>query len=294
MKHGRAIAVGVLAAAIVAGIVIYALRPREPEYQGRRLSEWLPELDNWDSEPDLPAMIAIRQMGSSALPTLLKMIKHEDSPFKRKMADLAGRQSFIRFSFQTADTLHHRAAIGIYALGPEAKSAVPDLIALVTNQSPPISRLAPVFALSGIGPEAKEAVPFLLDNLKDEDYEMLHALSAYALGKIGGDARMAIPSLIPLLEDTDDLVRLGAVFALTRINPDAGLGMKPLVDGLISTNAQTRGWAASLLGELGSQAGEAIPVLEEALKDSEVGVQHQAAIALKKIDPASAAKAGAK
>ena len=295
MRRNRVIGWCAVAGIFIAGVVIIAFRHAEPAYQGKRLSEWLRDFDNgWDFDPDVPAVVAVRQMGTNALPTLLEMIKHRDSSFKQFLMKLSGKQAIIHFNFQPADRLHMRAAIGIYALGPNAKSAVPDLIALARNPSPNPGLLMAVSALAGIGPEAKDAVPVLVKSLTHTNSEPLPAMSAYALGRIGPEAKSAIAALTSMLEGRQDQDRLAAAFALARINSQPVDSVAPLVDGLRNTNSQTRSFAAVLIGEFGGQARTLIPPLERVLSDSDADVRRQAGIALKKIDPEAAAKAGVK
>jgi hypothetical protein len=45
MKRGHLITVCLLAAIVVVAVMAYAPRQREPVYQGKKLSGWLPELD---------------------------------------------------------------------------------------------------------------------------------------------------------------------------------------------------------------------------------------------------------
>jgi len=52
--------------------------------------------------------------------------------------------------------------------------------------------------------------------------------------------------------------------------------------------------AALVLGNIGPEAKDAVPVLERALKDQHAGVAGEAANALRRIDPETAAKAGVK
>src|SRR5262249_15751394 len=64
------------------GFTVAILRPREPAYHGRALSDWLKEFDrsDWTIAPDpgSPAVQAVRQIGTNALPTLLEMASTSD------------------------------------------------------------------------------------------------------------------------------------------------------------------------------------------------------------------------
>lgn len=138
----------------------------------------------------------------------------------------------------------------LYALahinyGEAAKSAIPELTALLTNQRE-YQRVWALEALFTVGPNgppaavqalktngsevrtailnrlqkaefrAKEAVPALIDCLEDKS-ATVRALSAERLGAIGPDARAALPALDLLLDDPDASVRAAAHEAMKRI-----------------------------------------------------------------------------
>jgi HEAT repeat protein len=70
-----------------------------------------------------------------------------------------------------------------------------------------------------IGPEAKEAVPALIAALKDQDAGVRWE-AATALGEIGLEAKEAVPALIAALKDQNELVRWYAARALKTIKPE--------------------------------------------------------------------------
>src|ERR1035441_4196290 len=77
MKRGHLITFCLLAAIIVIAFMTYAPRQREPMYEGKRLSEWLPELDvgTWPRNGVIsPADQAIWNMGTNAFPRILRLL----------------------------------------------------------------------------------------------------------------------------------------------------------------------------------------------------------------------------
>src|SRR5437016_3504256 len=80
MKRGRVIAVFVTAAIIVAVLGSYALRPREPSYQGKSLSEWV---DLLYTTNHTQAMNSIGAIGPKAIPFLFEQARHEDPAVQR-------------------------------------------------------------------------------------------------------------------------------------------------------------------------------------------------------------------
>src|SRR6185436_9207850 len=92
---GRKWWIGLVAVIVVAiGAVVFWPRPKEPEYQGKKLSEWL-EICRYDrlpkyGNPAVPeeqlrvAVKAIRQIGTNALPWLMRWAFYKPSIWKTK------------------------------------------------------------------------------------------------------------------------------------------------------------------------------------------------------------------
>jgi HEAT repeat protein len=142
------------------------------------------------------------------------------------------------------------------------------------------------YALVEIG---KSAVPALIDALKDETY-WVRWRSAEALGEIAGkkpnyDLREAIPALIEALKDVDGDVKEQAAWALGNIGVNDEQ-LETILGMLINEGSDG---AAEALGEIGDS--RAVPVLIDALKDENSGVQNSAAGALGKIGDVSAVPA---
>ena len=133
---------------------------------------------------------------------------------------------------------------------------------------------------------------------------------ASLLGELGPEAREAAPKLVGLLKDTRPKVRLAAAVALARLDPKtkdlapvftAGFAAKdqhtrllaafgaPLVkvngkealalfeQGLRAQDPNERLITVSMLGQLGPEDQQAVPLLAQALKDVDMAVRQQAA-----------------
>src|SRR5262249_15596120 len=86
-------------------------------------------------------------------------------------------------------------------LGPEAKVAVPALVALLKDtRIDKVDRVFVVRALGRLGPQASASVPDLIEVLKSDDL-YLRIQAATTLGQIGPDAKAAVPLLHDLLHD---------------------------------------------------------------------------------------------
>src|SRR5437899_940581 len=99
MKRGRAIA-SVVLLAVVAFAAFFALRPREPVYQGKRLSEWLADLNcAGRGQINQEAENAIRQIGTNALPFLVTDLCTLDSSCKLGLMRWYNKWSPIKLRF---------------------------------------------------------------------------------------------------------------------------------------------------------------------------------------------------
>jgi HEAT repeat protein len=178
------------------------------------------------------------------------------------MVTLADKQKLVHFHFKSADQRRWEAVWGYHALGPLARAQVPSLITTLTNDRSPMVRQA----------------------------------AASALGAIGSEARLAAPALFHAAKETNLDVRSFALSALGQIQPDPLLTVPVLVAGLDDPFPVARVFAATALGYYGPEARAAVPALLRMLATNNAAgsEHHEAASALKKIDPEAAAKAGVK
>jgi len=206
-------------------------------------------------------------------------------------------------------------------LGPAAKDAVPELIALWKAPKLHVQvRQSITYALGQIGPDAKAALPLLTPDLKAADpsarFDAAHAVSridpknaeAVAIVKSialdpGADVwidlrMMALEALTEIPSE-----RAAAIRAATAALRDPGqfekrgglqIGGGRLVIKRTELLTSVKYMSAGIVGGLGADAKDAVPVLVAALKDRHVEVRLAAAGALEKLDPEALRNAGAK
>src|SRR5580698_7244640 len=132
-KRGRVLiaATAITVLTVLAWTLLHAPAP-EPVYNGKPLSYWLQGFGNVSKNTTLPndgeATAAIRQIGTNAIPTLLRMLRAHDSPFKSRFLKWAYHYRFVRLRYQSAGNLNMEALRGFSELGPAATDAIPDLI----------------------------------------------------------------------------------------------------------------------------------------------------------------------
>lgn len=169
-------ALAALAAALVGVIAWQAAQPSEPVYKGKPLSLWLRNYTTYDHYGWIyprrapQADEAVRQIGTNAIPTLLRLLRARDSALELKLVNLVRWQHVLEIKFTPADEWNLAAVMGFAALGTNAQSAVPALIEMATPSD--ASRICAIRALGYIGPSAKQAVPTLLRWAFNSDTEV--------------------------------------------------------------------------------------------------------------------------
>ncbi|HZR15723.1 MAG TPA: HEAT repeat domain-containing protein [Verrucomicrobiae bacterium] len=257
MRKRYRIALPVLLVAVVWTIAWQVLRLPEPVYQGKRLSAWLVQYctNHWSDghwsaarrgELDTQAENAIRQIGTNAIPTCLRIIATRDSPLF-KVVPLLPERWVAPFYKSSLPEYQFQGAYGLIALGADAKPAVPALIALL-NDSHGEVRYAAVFALDELGSLAEEALPSMVKCLKPDEFHSIRVEPERAIPvlvrlldesqnqphseRIRGNAmsglrqfralaKPAVPSLLRLLNDSNGDIRWQVTNALMDIDPEA-------------------------------------------------------------------------
>lgn len=181
------------------------------------------------------------------------------------------------------------------AIGPQAKDAVPDVIAaLSTNDAEFRSDAA--MALGRMGSEAAEAVPQLLTMLEGPASEPSDRYAAaFALGRAGAVAKAALPKLREIAQGKDELLATVAAWAALKISPDDTAMIEtaiPLLRRALRADREpVRLEAAISLGEIGPAAATALPILElVSEEDPSKSVRQAADEAVRKISAKTSGK----
>ncbi len=120
MATKRRILIISLLIAVVGIISWLVLRPHdsEPTYQGKPLTYWLKGFGSGSpDEVTLKANEAVRQIGTNAIPTLLRLLKAKDSKFKLKFIQLTSKQHLINIKWRTSGKQQLEAEIGFGFFG---------------------------------------------------------------------------------------------------------------------------------------------------------------------------------
>ena len=209
-----------LALSITTPLLLAENKP-EPSYKQKPLSYWL---DDYDKESSLRYFIlfgqfapltteqtnAVLYIGANAVPWLVKRIS-------------------------LPDQLSERGTIQAFrVLGPLARSAIPNLVQLVTNQPDEfgsgnsvriIAPYYPILALGGIG---KDALPALLEILTNSFSPGRRLRAMEAIASIGTNALPALPVLVRYVNDTNNMVARESVKTIGAVGARLPTGVHAL------------------------------------------------------------------
>jgi len=279
---------------------VFLFKPRqkeEPQYKGKRLSEWLlsayhddrsgPTVFGTDSMHD-----ALAHMGTNALPFLIKWIQYEPLPWPKLLQSIWNKlPRIIRYGRLAQGVEQMRMAEaareGLVLLGPEARTAIPQLIRIVTD---PDHHSAMTLARSTSGLErlGTNSVPVLVSALFDPEQRnryMIVEVLGLMLMLDRTNATEVVPVFLGCLEDTEASVVTSAARALGNAALEPASVVPGLTRMLQHSNAWARATAATSLGRIGAPASSAVPSLISILSDTELRVRREATNALLKVAP---------
>jgi hypothetical protein len=219
------VALGVIALVMVC---FAFLRPHdEPKYQGRYLSEWLQAYKEnnhtaWRLAEMQEAAHAVRAVGTNGLPYYLTWLRYEPPAWQRTLRLKLPR--WIEQNKIVADWLGDEAArradygsLGIWILGTNATTAIPELTAMMKGATNSFSVSRAIFTLSQVG---EPAIPVLLSALADQTQPYRQNI-VWNLGRLAlaGHTNPCLPILVEALNDSDAWVRSEATNAVENIAP---------------------------------------------------------------------------
>jgi HEAT repeat protein len=233
----------------------------------------------------------------------LEALSH-DSPFERgRKTSVGGRTvpplsavpSLFSFLKDSEPGIRLQAIMALGNLGEVVRRVLPMLRAALRETAledvDESVRACAVHAILQVGPQPATEVCGLIDSLQ-EKIELVRFHAAIALGNLGCAARSAVPALIrTALRDEEPAVRLEAAMALWNIDHKGPLVVPALIKALADDNELICWIAADCLGQIGPEARDAVPALQQALRRPfKMGlIGKGVALALRRIDPEAAA-----
>lgn len=131
---------------------------REPEYNGKKLSEWLEICRQHPAlyVERLSAERAVQSIGINALPWLVKWMNYDEPAWQVKLFQSRYYRyvpKFVSYYMVKPITQHRHAEIGFQILGRTAGPAAPELARILDNYAK-ISWAPALVALRGLGVDA--------------------------------------------------------------------------------------------------------------------------------------------
>jgi HEAT repeat protein len=255
---------GLLAAASVVALAYLDRTPRQPVYEGRSITQWVDDASAESlTNRGFPVLLMdgsnrkVRQFGPAAVPTLVAMLEgRSDNPWKKKLRDY-----IIAHHSQRKWAANFVKQDAVIKLRPQTA----------------------VQFLRYMGADAELAVPALMHAANSPDIN-LAANALNALGIIHQRPETVVPFLTNVAGARGP-VSLGALGALAGYTQCPDLVLPVLIKAL--SNDSLAPSLAFSMGNFGTNAVAAVPVLRRQTTNAQVFLQYYAARALQQIAPGS-------
>ncbi|HSU56534.1 MAG TPA: HEAT repeat domain-containing protein [Candidatus Dormibacteraeota bacterium] len=285
MPKGLKVVLAVLVLLVAVFATWLLTRPHEPEYQRRRLSDWLDDYNrasSWDKTE--PASAAIRAMGTNCLPFLLEHIKRNPSRLVIRAVALFNKQRLVKLPIYGVDRYRSASIVALSALGPQATPLCPELLGLTKV---PSTGWWANMSLLAIG---TDSIPFLELACQNTNQDGVDAVLMIAMMKATPAPHFGWGwSKAPL--NGKPVLGLGYAVSSESVRQIANMLEHPSPSvRRASADALSRYTGATYTEVLKST----VPLLIKTCGDSNDAVRTSAAATLKLIDPTAAAKAGIK
>jgi hypothetical protein len=233
-------------------LAFFCFSSHEPKYKGKTLSAWLALGNGGRVEYREPAREAVVQIGTNAVPALLRMLREKDSLLTKAISKIS--QKFRWLPEPTlAEDVHLNAGLGFCILTNQAVSAIPALIAIYHEN--------------------------VSESSQDAAFASLEAIGWTAVSK---------PVLYEGLTNRYGSIRMRAMWELTPTNtPDVSVPI--LIQSLNDPVPSVQWSAAGKLRRFGTNALPAVPALVR-LANTPGLLNHPAKLTLCVIDPKTAEK----
>ncbi len=271
------IAVGLLLIAGFGVCLWYAFAPKEPVYEGKRLTLWLKDLSVLNQSLQVggdadgatksvqaeKARSAIRQIGTNAIPQLLKMLRtcRPESKLRRFAQDLLDKQRLFQVELPIREDQSWLAQSGFEVLGAVGAGAIPDLCRMLAN---PYTSMQSANCLRHIGPGA---VPALAETVA-RSRQAAAILALDLLGDFGKASQSAIPLLEQLSGNPTNPMAGPALRVLSRLHERPSTMLPLFVERLTHTNS-----AADAAFALTGTGWDGVPSLMDGITNADLHIR---------------------
>jgi HEAT repeat protein len=303
----RSIALVILAAIAIGMIGLLFLGDQEPSYHGKSLNYWIDPWAEGGHETAADRSAALAAMSENAVPYLAEKLRWKPSPIMHNLYKKYPKFNFFVNYEQGRWDSRGKAAHALGEFGPLATNAIPDLMAASTNSDLNSSWYPRICAKAALIKIRQESLAPYVEKLKDTsiNYQdggqsIISSIdnwthNALMIGEFGTNAAAAIPYLISALGPTiNNSFQAHALMVLGEIHSHPEICVPAIVPFLTSPDVASQYNAVVALGQFRDGAKPAWADLMQCLDDSNPWTRRAAAVSLKAIDPARAAKESAK
>jgi len=238
-KRWLVVVAAVIVVAIVAAVAFWP-GERQPEYQGKKLSEWVEMQEDHPGE----CAEAVTAIGTNAIPLLLSWLDYEIPAWKVAIGkfyvrhERLARRLWVLRRYQGIEPWRRQQAAraGFVILGSRASNGIPALtrLALSTNSQ---SALFAISSLSYLGEGAVQPLVALSSNRTLAPENRAFAVSAMGnMTYLGTNAAPCIGALVACSKETNLLIAICAKRSLGVFTQPAGVD-KSARAGMNWTNA---------------------------------------------------------
>jgi hypothetical protein len=279
--------------ALAAMVLVFTLwpAPKEPESQGKRLSQWLfqwcyPRSQSACAE----AANALAQIGTNAVPCLLEWIQYQPGYWRMRMDAVRLRLSpKLRSSGSVSQAFKDwkefkaaSASEGFRILGQSAAAAVPDLTLIAKNSLSWEVSIRAMQALNGIGPSGLRGLTSIVADTNIDSRRRITAINQLPRsGTTNSD--FVVNCLTIATQDKDPNVAAIATHVLGLLHSAPEISVPAIAKAYESPHASVRVRAVSALAEFGLDASTTTNVLNRALSDPDLRIQEAARAALNRV-----------
>jgi hypothetical protein len=301
------------------GYCMISSAPKIPVYEGKTFYQWATDLENVQANYSDPnrwktieaITVAIRAMGTNALPYVMADLRAQTTLKDRFLAWLAPRAKVLKLKPPNVADRWVRGIRALEVLGPLGKPYLPELVSMASGSTgysegalmavgpdalpaftnllagstfPQTGNLIGAFAnavyADRIRPDqAAVALPYLVKVFQSTDSHG-RWYAASALGAVHQDPDLCVPLLISGLADPTPSVRESCVQSLGAFGEAASMHAEKLAEAFDRVDALTRRAICATLGNFRSAGARSVPVLVRAVRDMDESVRVAAVVSL--------------
>jgi hypothetical protein len=283
----RRFRIAALAIAVLTALGLLALSLRKPPVpsglvvRGKPIEQWVDAMlqNSWE------ATGAIGEAGTNAAPFLREPLARPSTVANTLYVKLWPKLPSRVQEHLTKPVLAREARMNTVATlrdAPEiAKFMIADLLPRLHDQDAQIA-LHTAITMGNIGPAARESLPTLLEFTKS-DKSTVRIYSARALWKVSGQVEPALSVLEAGIQDKSAKFRWAAPVFLGEMGTNALRALPLLVEASKDADKEVASLAIQALAEVGG--GDTVPLLVERLRSDDPSIRASAATALGKLGP---------